>query len=71
MSQAAEALGEGRSEAAGTSGSLAAAGAQSAADLLERALRPGSQRTDVSAEEAPRQFEEQIGEYFRRLTRAQ
>ena len=71
MSQAAEALGEGRGEAAGTSGSLAAAGTQSAADLLERALRPGAQRTDVSAEEAPRQFEEQIGEYFRRLTRAQ
>lgn len=71
MSQAAEALGDGRSEAAGTSGSLAAAGTQSAADLLERALRPGSQRTDVSAEEAPRQFEEQISEYFRRLTRAQ
>lgn len=71
MSQAAEALGEGRDEAAGTSSSLAAAGAQSAADLLERALRQTPERTDVSAEEAPRQFEEQISEYFRRLTRAQ
>lgn len=71
MAQAAEALGDGRSEAAGTSGSLAAAGVQSAADLLERALRPGTERTDVSAEEAPAQFEEQISEYFRRLTRAQ
>lgn len=71
MTQAAEALGDGRSDAAGTSGSLAAAGVQSAADLLERALRPGTERTDVSAEEAPAQFEEQIAEYFRRLTRAQ
>ena len=71
MSQAAEALGDGRSDDAGTSGSLAAAGVQSAADLLERALRPGPERTDVSAEEAPAQFEEQIAEYFRRLTRAQ
>lgn len=71
MAQAAEALGSGRSDAAGSSGSLAAAGVQSAADLLERALRPGTERTDVSAEEAPAQFEEQIAEYFRRLTRAQ
>ena len=71
MSQAAEALGDGRTEAAGTSGSLAAAGTQSAADLLERALRPGTERTDVSAEEAPARFEAQISEYFRRLTRAQ
>ena len=71
MSQAAEALGDGRTEAAGTSGSLAAAGTQSAADLLERALKPGTERTDVSAEEAPAQFEALIGEYFRRLTRAQ
>ncbi len=71
MSQAAEALGDGRTEAAGTSGSLAAAGTQSAADLLERALKPGTERTDVSAEEAPAQFETLIGEYFRRLTRAQ
>lgn len=71
MSQAAEALGDGRSESAETSSSLAAAGVQSAADLLERALRQGPERTDVSTEEAPRQFEEQISEYFRRLTRAQ
>jgi len=71
MTQAAEALGDGRSDAAGSSGSLAAAGVQSAADLLERALRPGTERTDVSAEEAPAQFEEQIAEYFRRWTRAQ
>jgi hypothetical protein len=71
MSQAAEALGDGREDSAGTSSSLAAAGAQSAADLLERALRQTPERTDVSAEEAPRQFEEQISEYFRRLTRAQ
>jgi len=71
MSQAAEALGEGRSDAAGTNGSLAAAGVQSAADLLERALRQNQDRTDVSAEEAPQPFAEQISEYFRRLTRAQ
>ena len=71
MSQAAEALGDRRSESAETSSSLAAAGVQSAADLLERALRQGPERTDVSTEEAPRQFEEQISEYFRRLTRAQ
>jgi len=71
MSQAAEALGEGRSDAAGTYGSLAAAGVQSAADLLERALRQNLDRTDVSAEEAPQPFAEQISEYFRRLTRAQ
>ena len=71
MAQAAEALGDGRSESAETSSSLAAAGVQSAADLLERALRQGPERTDVSAEQAPRQFEEQISEYFRRLTRAQ
>ena len=71
MAQAAEALGDGRSESAETSSSVAAAGVQSAADLLERALRQGPERTDVSAEQAPRQFEEQISEYFRRLTRAQ
>ena len=71
MAQAAEALGDGRSKSAETSSSVAAAGVQSAADLLERALRQGPERTDVSAEQAPRQFEEQISEYFRRLTRAQ
>ena len=71
MAEAAKALDEDRSESAETSSSLAAAGVQSAADLLERALRPGPERTDVSAEQAPRQFEEQISEYFRRLTRAQ
>ena len=71
MSQAAEALGDGRSDAAGSSGALAAAGVQSAADLLSRALGHKPERTDVSAEEAPRQFEERISEYFRRLTRAQ
>jgi hypothetical protein len=38
---------------------------------LSRALGRKPERTDVSAEEAPRQFEEQISEYFRRLTRAQ
>ncbi|MSU32070.1 MAG: hypothetical protein EXS25_05310 [Pedosphaera sp.] len=68
---AAQALEEGNKDGAGASSASGAAGLSSAADLLERVISGKPLLSDVSAEEAPKKFEGQISEYFKRLTRAE
>ncbi len=71
MAEAAKALRQGNRAGGGSAGTIGAAGASSAADLLEKAISGKPELTDVSAEEAPKKFEGQISEYFKRLTRAE
>ena len=71
MSEASKALRQGNRSGGGSAGTIGAAGVSSAADLLEKTLSGKVELTDVSAEEAPKKFEGQISEYFKRLTRAE
>jgi hypothetical protein len=71
LAEAAKALREGNKPGAGSAGAIGAAGLNSAADLLEKAISGKPDLSDVSAEEAPKKFEGQISEYFKRLTRAE
>ena len=71
LAEAAKALREGNTPGAGSAGAIGAAGLNSAADLLEKAISGKPDLSDVSAEEAPKKFEGQISEYFKRLTRAE
>ena len=68
---AAQALEEANKEGARAASASGAAGLSSAADLLERVISGKPLLSDVSAEEAPKRFEGQISEYFKRLTRAE
>jgi len=69
--EASKALRQGNRPGGGSAGTIGAAGVNSAADLLEKTLSGKIELTDVSAEEAPKKFEGQISEYFKRLTRAE
>jgi hypothetical protein len=71
MAEAAKALQQGNQPGAGSAGAIGAAGLNSAADLLEKAISGKPELSDVSAEEAPKKFEGQISDYFKRLTRAE
>lgn len=68
MGEAASAISKGQSESAGVHGAQAGAALHSAVAMLENALLGRSERIDVSPEEAPRQYEALISEYFRALS---
>jgi hypothetical protein len=68
MGEAASAMSKGETEAAGIHGAQAGAALQSAVAMLENALLGRSERVDVSQEDAPKQYETLISEYFRALS---
>jgi hypothetical protein len=68
MGEAASAMSRGETEAAGVHGAQASASLHSAVAMLENALLGRSERVDVSKEEAPKQYETLISEYFRALS---
>ena len=68
MGDAASAMSQGETEAAGVNGAQASASLQKAVVLLENALLGRAQRVDVSNEEAPKQYETLISEYFKALS---
>jgi hypothetical protein len=68
MGDAASAMSQGDTETAGVHGAQASASLQKAVVLLENALLGRAQRVDVSNEEAPRQYEALISEYFKALS---
>lgn len=68
MGEAASAISKGETESAGVHGAQAGAALHSAVAMLENALLGRSQRVDVSNEDAPKQYETLISEYFRALS---
>ena len=68
MGDAASAMSQGDTETAGVHGAQASALLQKAVVLLENALLGRAQRVDVSNEEAPKQYEALISEYFKALS---
>ena len=68
MGEAASAMSKGEAESAGVHGAQAGAALHSAVAMLENALLGRSQRVDVSKEDAPKQYETLISEYFRALS---
>ncbi|MGZ8938986.1 MAG: hypothetical protein ACXW32_07225, partial [Limisphaerales bacterium] len=68
MGDAASAMSQGETETAGVHGAQASASLQKAAVLLENALLGRAQRVDVSKEDAPKQYEVLISEYFKALS---
>jgi hypothetical protein len=68
MGEAASAMSRGETEKAGVNGAQAGAALQSAVAMLENAMLGRSERVDVSKEEAPKQYEALISEYFRALS---
>jgi hypothetical protein len=61
-------MSKGETEAAGIHGAQAGTALQTAAAMLENAILGRSQRIDVSKEDAPKQYEALISEYFRALS---
>jgi hypothetical protein len=68
MATAATALGRGDTENAGTNGAQAGVALDSAVAMLERLLNGRAERVDVSKEDAPKQYEAVIAEYFKALS---
>jgi hypothetical protein len=68
MGEAASAMSRGETETAGVHGAQAGAALQAAVVMLENTLLGRSQRVDVSKEEAPKQYEALISEYFKALS---
>ena len=60
--------GNGETENAGVHGAQATASLQKAAVMIENVLLGRAQRVDVSKEEAPKQYEALISEYFKALS---
>ena len=71
MAQAAQSMRSGKGESAGTAGEQSASSLGAAAAMLEALLSGRPELSDVTAEEAPRQYEAAIADYFRRLSRAE
>ena len=71
MAQAAQAMRSGKGESAGTAGDQSASSLGAAEALLEALLSGRPELSDVTAEEAPKQYEAAIADYFRRLSRAE
>ncbi|HAB15508.1 MAG TPA: DUF4175 family protein [Verrucomicrobiota bacterium] len=71
MGQAAQAMRSGNSELAGTAGDQSASSLGAAAAMLESLLSGKPELSDVSAEEAPKQYEGAIADYFKRLSHAE
>lgn len=68
MGEAASAMSRGETERAGIHGAQAGAALETAVTMLENAILGRSQRVDVSREDAPKQYEALISEYFRALS---
>ncbi len=71
MKEAAQAMRQGNRPAAGSASAQGSEALGSAAAQLEQLLQDRPELLDVSAEEAPRQFEGPIADYFKRLSRAE
>lgn len=71
MGQAAQAMRSGKSEAAGTAGDQSESSLGAAAAMLESLLSGRPELSDVSAEDAPKQYEAAIADYFKRLSHAE
>ena len=68
MGDAASAMSNGETENAGVHGAQATASLQKAAVMIENVLLGRAQRVDVSKEDAPKQYEALISEYFKALS---
>lgn len=69
MRAAADAMGRGDMRTAGTRGMQGEASLESAIGLLERMLTHRPERTDVSQEDFPKEYETAISEYLKTLSR--
>ena len=70
VKQAAQAMRQGSGSAI-ESGTQGGAGLNSAASALERIIENKPELSDVTAEDAPKQYESAISDYFKRLSRAE
>ena len=70
LKQAAQAMRQGSGTAI-ESGTQGGAGLNSAAAALERIIEDKPELSDVTAEDAPKQYESAISDYFKRLSRAE
>lgn len=71
LDRAAHAMRQGNAQAASGAGDQGSASINAAITLLERALADKPELSDVASEEAPKQYEGAISEYFKRLSRAE
>lgn len=71
LDRAAHALKQGNAQSAIGAGDQGSAAMNSAIALLERALAGKPDISDVASEEAPKQYEGAISDYFKRLSRAE
>ena len=70
MGQAAKAMRSGQGETAGTAGDESESSLGIASAMLEELLSGRPELSDVSAEDAPKQYEAAIADYFKRLSHA-
>lgn len=71
MNRAAHAMRQGNAQSARAAGDQGSAALNAAIFDLERTLAGKPDLNDVTAEEAPRQYEGAISDYFKRLSRAE
>ncbi len=71
MDRATKAMRQGNAQSASGAGDQGSAALNSAIALMERAIAGQPELTDVATEEAPKQYEGVISDYFKRLTRAE
>jgi hypothetical protein len=71
LDRAAHAMRQGNAQTASGAGDQGSAAINAAITLLERTLAGKPELSDVASEEAPKQYEGAISDYFKRLSRAE